>query len=304
MSKSLFIIALSLFFITPQMGNLTPQTGRLMLQQRMNANAEIYPVDYSFIAAITSEPSFYTPDERSPLEGPTLLRFLKAALVTENVSNANVWDVSGDFDGSFPGGAGPHANECFYLYLTLRATTLPRMDGTYRLEHPRPCAGAGNETSEGTFTAEVVPGDRLLFHEFTPDLHGSTEGEVTINTTNGLSLVGRVWRGGGSEVINVEGKPPLRMKTIKQYTYQFSPSFRGLIQQEGKFIRGGSVKVDRLANLVLVSSVAAQASFYWHVDFNNAARVVTETPQQNGVGSVMFRKQPNGRWVVWSYSLK
>lgn len=297
------VLGFSLVLAPFQPGGLTQTTGRLMLQQRINANGNIYQVDYSQIGLLSGLYSFFPTNERGD-DGTVLTRFLDAGLVTEKVSEISVPDASGDFEGSFPGVNGPHANECFYLYLTLTANTLPRMNGTYRLEHPRPCAGAGNENTSGTFTAELVAIDRLALHNFTPSLYGFSEGEVNIVTAGGLFLVGNVRKGGGSYAVNVEGKPPLQFRTIKKYSHDFAPSFHSVILGSTNFINGGRVTVDRLANLVLVSPVEAQASFLWHVDFNKPAQVITQTMRETGVGTVSFRKQPNGRWLVWNYSLK
>lgn len=183
----------------------------------------------------------------------------------------------------------------------LTESTPPKVAGNFKVTTYE-CVGA-LDPHEGTFTGIQAPSSKL-FLSFDHHLRGFYHAELTINTSGSeVGLEGNlVEHGSGTSSfpIMLKAKGERGLATIKEYEYAFVPEVYNLAVSE-KAIKAGSIKIDRLENLILVNTVQAEATFYWHTDFNRVAQVLTGKVQQYGTGRVEFRKQPDGRWVVWNY---
>jgi hypothetical protein len=72
----------------------------------------------------------------------------------------------------------------------------------------------------------------------------------------------------------------------------------------GKSLEAGKVKIDGIDNLLLATETSAEAMVRWHADFNDAAQTISGEKQRTGAGSALFRKQPDGEWVLVEYKLQ
>jgi hypothetical protein len=329
MTRRFLSVAFSFFLTILQTNSLTPVTGRIMLQQRVTTSGNVYQIDYSNVAALVREPSFVNfanieeavDEARLTLwqcekqlrtdtysrgwcdevtnEGQIALnRLIKAGVATEKSTEASVVNLSGTYEGDI-------AN-CYHVVLNVTDSTPPKVAGNFKVTTYE-CVGA-LDPHEGTFTGILTPSSKL-FLSFDHYLKGFYRAELTINTSGNEVRLEGLLTGHGSN--GTSGSFPLKLKaqgerglaTIKQYDYNLAPEFYNLGIGENA-IKAGGIKIDRLENLILVNTVEAEASFYWHTDFNRVAQALTGKVQQSGVGRVMFRKQPDGRWVVWNYQFQ
>lgn len=322
-------IASSFLLLMPQSITLTPTTGKLMLQQRVNSG-QAYSVNYAKVARLIDEPSFinFSNSEDALFFGRTLLRecepqvrsdyqfkrlcddaidngplalnrLIRAGLITQTETEVTLPDISGEYEGSMTG--------CFNVSLTInQSKALPRMSGNYKVVTATGYNTCTPINQVGTFNGVVSPPNKLLI-ALEPPLYRFPSGELVISTESGIRLTGNVKRYEvtGSYTYPVElGATESKGGQLitKQYRYRFVRGFDDLIMGK-EAVKAGIIKIDRLENLLLDSTVEASASFYWHVDFNKAAQGLTGRLQQSGVGRASFRKQPDNRWVVTGYKL-
>ena len=97
------------------------------------------------------------------------------------------------------------------------------------------------------------------------------------------------------------GTGPIGTITVPLYTYTLTSKFVPLPLPNQNQIAAGAVHIDSVSNVLLTSDTEAHAEFAWHVDFNDAAKVLTGKPNAGGKGDIFFGKQPNGDWVITRY---
>ena len=279
---------------------LTPDVARDMVQRQVDTRNDIVQVSYEPMAQVVGQPSFQDFAAESGVSsdaGRTLQALLKAGYITQSTKDVPRVDVSGDYDGSM--------TDCYGVHLTIRMASWPSLTGEYRVKNngcwPGPREGA---PLEGTVTGEITPEYQLML-SFSPNMLGDwSRGELNMSIDNGLKLSGRVLGDRYQYPILVRGGDPRKTAHVKEYQYAFSPSYTRLVHVNGKSLEAGKVKIDGIDNLLLVTEASAEAAVRWHADFNDAAQTISGEKQRTGVGSALFRKQPDGEWILVEYKLQ
>jgi hypothetical protein len=88
---------------------------------------------------------------------------------------------------------------------------------------------------------------------------------------------------------------------FEEYTYSFTPLF--LEHSVGRSIRAGAVQVDSVSGLLLgMTETSAEGTYFWSVKHNPAAQALSGRDASYGSDKVMFRKQPDGKWIAADYN--
>jgi hypothetical protein len=111
-----------------------------------------------------------------------------------------------------------------------------------------------------------------------------------------VALTGRALFECSAEVI-ASGTGPGGVVVVPRYTYSYADKLKQLLDATGN-LKAGSTKVDGVSNLLLTIETMATAKYAWHVDLNDAAAAVAGMKTVFGQGEAVFRKQPDGAWVL------
>lgn len=84
---------------------------------------------------------------------------------------------------------------------------------------------------------------------------------------------------------------------MPKYTYAYTDKLKPLLDASGN-LKGGTIKIDEVHNLLLETDAIATAQFAMHIDFNAAGGAVLGKTTVADQGNVTFRKQPDGTWVL------
>lgn len=282
-------------------GVLTPESGRSMLQRQIDSSGRMFEIGYESVANLVQVPSLadYTAAQRSMTEPEAALqRLLKAGLVTQTRSERRLPDITGEYEGTM--------TNCFGMFLDLRMDRSARLAGTYRVQSFG-CIGASSDSPirAGALKGTLTPLNQVLLDLTPPALGSWDQAHLNLTVEGGLNrLIGTVTGRGYQWPLTVDGKGTGNTVVVAEYTYAFIPMFSKLVVPRGKALRAGPIVVDQLEDLLLeATDTLASARFRWHVDFNEAGQAVTGEKGQTGTGTVRFRKQPDGTWVVGDHDL-
>lgn len=283
-----------------QARQLTPATGRILLQRAMGC---CYPVDYNGVAEIISNPSlrdFSKADEDEDPAAKALSKLIRLGLVTKQQTESSFPNIFGVWQG--------RTNNCSQFTLTFLESELPALKGTYSVGG---CGYYSWGASAGEFIGLINSGDKVAIDFKPPMADGRWEhAELLLASVNPMTLRGEADNPSRKDMniyrnpIVIKAARTAERLAVKQYTYMATPQLESLgMNVRRGTINGGTVKVDRLEQLLLSDPVRATARFYWHVDYNMAAQAITGELQASGIGIVAFSKQPDGRWVSTQYRL-
>jgi len=101
--------------------------------------------------------------------------------------------------------------------------------------------------------------------------------------------------------ITLAGTGPGGSVTVPKFLYAMSSGLTQFLTASHDAIKAGTIQVDDLSELLLLTDTHAGARFRWHVDLCEPAKQVLGQNTVAGTGHVEFGKQPNGEWVLTGY---
>jgi hypothetical protein len=117
---------------------------------------------------------------------------------------------------------------------------------------------------------------------------------------SGFSLVGSYNSYGyapGEVTLQGNGSTSPDTVDVVAYMYHLSPPFTKASVQGFFVVAAGPVEIDSVDNLMLDGDTAAEGQYKWHATLNDIGRALTGSLKRDGMGRVLFRKQPDGGWV-------
>jgi len=275
-----------------------------MLQAKLDTEGRQFELSYASLLKMmgTSMQDYSIPREKVTADQAALQRLLKADYVVQNSVDVKLPNLTGEWEGAMRKSEG---GGCYEVSFSLRMKDSPSVDGTYRavarcfMEHG----------GSGTVTGTLSPGNQL-FMRVNPSIGAVPNydhGEFRFNGPfeGPTKLEGRLVGVMNYGAITLRGRVNSSPILIKTYEYTISPKFKNLVATEGRTFQAGLVKIDSFGALLLEGvETAATARFQWHVDFNEAGRAVSGATSKTGEGEALFRKQPDGKWVLTEYRLR
>jgi hypothetical protein len=224
-------------------------------------------------------------------------RLLKAGYVSQSQNSFTVPNVSGDYhaDMSWVLMGSYHMRATYALTVSMKPAD-NSISGHYHEES----TGGGAQSADGPLSGTVDTNGTV--HLIYGSQYGGANEDCTFKSANGeKTLTGKQPFLNGPDV-SLTGHGPGGDITVPVYSYALSSKFASLPPPHQDEIQAGKIEIDQISNLLLSSDTMAQASFGWHVAFNDAAKALSGKDKVSGTGNVIFGKQPNGNWVVAEYS--
>jgi hypothetical protein len=224
-------------------------------------------------------------------------RLLKAGYVSQSQNSFTVPNLSGEYHADMSWELmGYHMHATYALTVSMNPA-----DNSIAGHYHEESTGGGAQSADGSLSGTVDANGTV--HLTYGSQYGGANEDCTFTSANGEeTLTGKQPFLNGPNVALV-GHGPGGNITVPVYSYALSSKFATLPPPHQDEIQAGKIEIDQITNLLLSSDTMAQASFGWHVDFNDAAKALSGKDKASGIGNVIFGKQPSGNWVVAEYSL-
>jgi hypothetical protein len=237
---------------------------------------------------------------RVPNPQVVVQRLLKAGYVSQSQTSFTVPNVSADYHVELTWPKGGWTRNATYALTLSMNPTYNSISGHYHVEAWY-STGQHAMTADGPLTGTVDANGTV--HLAYGSQYGATNADYIFKSENGEeTLTGKQPFLTGMPTMTVVGHGPGGEITVPVYSYVLSSKFETLSPPHQDEIQAGRIEIDQITNLLLSSETMAQASFGWHVDFNDAAKALSGQDKVSGTGNVVFGKQPDGKWVVAEYS--
>ncbi len=289
---------------------LTPETAKKMIANALQEQAKPYTISYAGLEplVIASTLENYAEGQYQPGSAKQKLKDLIAAgYVAQTKETKRVPIISGEYSGSYT----DHN-------VTVKLENVPNTDtiqGSFAQVHtPSGCHASGEIA--GVLDAEGSGAIQFVYKRGGGCYSSGGKGSVALTKADGATLRGSCdgyWSDNAAfgasgtltcQVVFHAPEPPKAYSETTRFHYSFGNKFTGLVvQPQQKLISAGSITIDKVERLLLgPTDTMAMGQFVWHVDFNDAARIIDSKTATQGTGQAQFGKQPDGNWVLVNHS--
>ncbi len=230
-------------------------------------------------------------------------RLIDAGYIDQKTTSEFYLDLAGDFRAEdHPQPGGPSSKPSHRTY-RINLSTLPSsrfVSGWYEYHY---WESTGQETFSGHGNVKGTLGTDAVNLEFP---YGFPSGRYGVSKRGDeVELKGPTPHG----QMTLSGQPKGGQIDVPKYSYSPSQKILGAATEKcrsdgkGRCISFGKFVVGDVTRLLLDSPESASGAFNWHFEASDLAVAMQPTlVQKKGVGSIQFRKQPDGDWVLVGYS--
>jgi hypothetical protein len=268
-----------------------------MLIDQLKTKGDTFTVPLNFVAEEVRSPTRedYLAGSYGD-SGPkaSIQRLLKAGYMSQTREDIKLINVTGTYKaepaGCGSGGAG--IGKQVYTFTLAMQPSYAGVSGEYTYESWY-SSGQHSASFNGPVSGEVKPEGAVTL------VYGpmSTRRDYAIKSDGAnLTLAGPRMFACDSAVI-ATGTGPGGFILVPKYSYVYADKLKRLLDSSGN-LKGGTIKIDDVHNLLLETDAIATAQFAMHIDFNAAGTAVLGKAMMSDNGNVTFRKQPDGTWVL------
>lgn len=276
---------------------LNEASAKRMLIDQLKTKGDTFPVPLNFVATEIRSPTREDYLAGSYGEsGPkaSVQRLLKAGYISQTREDTKLINVTGTYKaepaGCGSGGAG--IGKQVYTFTLSMQPSYAAVSGDYTYESWY-SSGQHSASFNGRVTGEVRP-EGVATLAYGPM---SARRDYTIKAEGAnVTLAGPRMFACDSPVV-ATGTGPGGFIMVPKYTYAYSDKLKPLLDPAGN-LKGGTIKIDEVHNLLLETDAIATAQFAMHIDFNDAGAAVLGKTTMADKGNVTFRRQPDGTWVL------
>jgi hypothetical protein len=222
-------------------------------------------------------------------------RLLRAGFITQSREDVKYGNVTGTYRAEIPGcgSGGIGIRNRIYTFTLFMEPGRSTISGRYTFDAWRNSGQKaatfsgpvkGSITPEGNVTLIYGPMLTHVDYKFKSDAQN-----IVLTGPSGFECE--------QTEIMLAGTGPGGYITEPKFSYAYGEKIKPLLD-DSENLKAGTMKIDEVHKLLLETETVATAKYTWHVELNEVGFALTGMQRISEQGTAVFRKQPDGSWVL------